>query len=153
MNRSLCYVAAPFGAPTTELRRLNTERAEFVGRLAMLEGLAPVVVHSGIMHGVYGDDTNEEERAAGMEATERILILIARDPTSVIWFLRRDDGTLSPGCIAELATWRKVRPSNGRDPGLTWEGYQPHAEAHGLDPRWHWLDVEHRAATAALGGV
>ena len=125
MNRPPVYIAAPYGAPTGELMRLNTQRAELLGRLAMLEGLTPVVVHSGILAGIFGDDTKPEQRADGLEATLVILHLVASREDGRFWLLTRDDGVISDGAASEWSQWG-VHRGESHDPDLAknWDGYR-----------------------------
>lgn len=97
----LCYVAAPFGAPTRELQAWNTWRAVALADLAGRRGFLPVVVHPLILEGLWGDDNDPDVRAAGLRATLAIASAVVEDG-GVVWALTHDDGTLSPGVAGEV---------------------------------------------------
>ena len=74
--RPLAYVASPFAAPTPALIAWNIARAGLLGRLAVAEGFAPVVVHHSI-GALFGVETLAT-RALGLECDAAIVDLIAR---------------------------------------------------------------------------
>jgi len=101
MTRPLLYVAATYGDPSPIIRRWHTERAALLGRLAQACGYAPIVVHTSIEAGVYGDDGDADQRAAGMASTLAICDAVARSQSSAVWALLRDDDTASEGTTNE----------------------------------------------------
>ena len=97
------YVAGPYAGDEQH----NTEQACRLGRLAVLQGFAPIVPHSSILMGAYGDDRVEGERLKGMEATLQILRMVAATGGE-LWIFG-----MSPGTKAELVEWRKVAGDEG----------------------------------------
>ena len=104
-----CYVAAPFGAPTRFEQEANTCRAEYVGEIMRDRGFRPVVVHTAILAGAFGDDNDPAARARGLAATVEIMRdVLARGGVLVV--LLRDDCTMSAGVLAEVTEARRVVP-------------------------------------------
>ena len=68
----LCYAAAPYSDPSATIRRWHVARAVLLARLAMACGYAPFESHTSILAGVYGDDSDPEQRKRGMEASAAI---------------------------------------------------------------------------------
>ncbi len=141
MTRVPCYISAPYGDPDPNVIEYNIQRAEFIGRLAVLEGRAPLVVPS-TLHGVDGGDDDPAARRRGMACDLVILGVLALSPSSELWTLTNGAGFTS-GMEEELACWvgkvgdgvrRRVR-------GGTWEDWRPLAERHGLTAEWERLRV------------
>jgi len=111
--KQIVYIAGPYRACDKRTEKQNTEFAELVGRMAQSRGLAPVVPHSSIYRGVYGDDSNPIERTQGSDSTLAILELVARDPTSELWVIGDDDGQgsldISHGTQLEVDRWTELR--------------------------------------------
>lgn len=104
-----CYVAAPFGAPTRFEQEVNTRRAEYVGEIMAARGFRPVVVHTAILAGAFGDDNDPEARARGLAATVDIMRgVLARGGIVVV--LLKDDCTMSAGVQAEVTEARRMEP-------------------------------------------
>ena len=139
MTRPALYVAAPFGDPSPTIRAWHTARAALLCRLATLSGFAPICPHPTIAAGGYGDDSDPAQRAAGMEATLALALLVAR-ARGTLWALSRDDGTLSAGTDAELDAWP---PSLDPPRAYTWTEWaiKVAAKAPALLPEWDALAV------------
>lgn len=103
-----CYVAAPYSDAYPTIRAWHVSRAVLLARLAMACGYAPVEVHTSIAAGVYGDDSDPEQRARGMAATAAICRGVLATPGAVLWALTNDDGSMSPGVEAEVAIGHSV---------------------------------------------
>ena len=110
------YVAAPYGAPSQEVRAWHVARAELLGELAAACGLAPVVVHRRIHDHEWGPDEEPASRAAGMAVTLAICLETAQ--RGMLWVLECDDGTLSAGTQSEVdaatQTVGRVHPDQPR---------------------------------------
>ena len=135
-----CYVAAPFSDASLTIRAWHVSRAVLLARLAMACGYAPVEVHTSIAAGVYGDDSDPEQRARGMAATAAICRGVLATPGAVLWALLRDDGTASTGTAGE----RDLARATGREwQTATWSAWQMLAErvASHLLPEWDRLAV------------
>lgn len=130
--RPLVYVAAPYGASSPQVRERNRRRACALARLAVQEGLAPVVVHPGIELGAYGDDDVPEDRQRGLEVACRLVQAVA-EAGGYLWLLEADDHRLSLGCGAELLAWEDAT----RDRALVvtrapWRAWRARFRAAGL---------------------
>lgn len=112
--RSIVYVAGPFRSYKNISEEENRIRAEKVGKLCQKLGSAPIVPHSSIFNGVYGDEAIEEEREAGIETTLEITEFIAKDKDSEIWVIankrfRSGSVKLSEGTAQEVALWTSIK--------------------------------------------
>ena len=110
--KQIVYIAGPYSPSNGMTMKRNTEFAERVGQLAQRKGLAPIVPHSSIYRGVYGNDLNDHERNAGIASTMSILELVARDPKSELWVIGdKIDGeiVLSTGTQMEVDRWEELR--------------------------------------------
>jgi hypothetical protein len=125
MKRPIVYIAAPFAAD--ELRQVaeNTHRAEALCLLAVRMGYAPICVHSGALRGAYGRDTDTADRRTALEVDVALL-----EVCDEVWALTRDDGSLSPGMVVELAHWTRLerRPPTR----ATWSGWSGEFERYGV---------------------
>ena len=81
----LCYAAAPYSDPSATIRRWHVARALLLARLAMACGYAPFESHTSILAGVYGDDSDPEQRKRGMEASAAICRSAMRQASSLAW--------------------------------------------------------------------
>ena len=140
MTRPLCYIAAPFGDPSPTIRARHVARARLLARLAFACGYAPVEPHSSIHAGVYGDDADPAQRAAGMDATQAVCRALLASPDAELWALLRDDWTMSDGTRGEVDIARKH--GNEWDES-TWAEWRTRvvAEAPHLLPEWDRLAV------------
>lgn len=102
MAPSLCYIAGPYNDTSETIRAWHVDRARLLARLALACGYAPIEPHSSIAAGVYGDDSDPEQRARGMAATAAICRGVLATPGAVLWALLRNDGELSEGVAAEM---------------------------------------------------
>ena len=59
--KNIVYIAGPFRSYKNISEEENANRAESVGALCQKLGNAPIVPHSSILRGVYGDESIEEE--------------------------------------------------------------------------------------------
>jgi len=94
------YIAAPYTADTAEELAWNVARAALLGRVALSEGLCPIVVHPSIAAGVYGDDADPAERQAGINCSLQLLDLV-KGAGGWLWVLAGE----SSGVRAEVARW------------------------------------------------
>ena len=135
----LCYIACPYSDPSPTIRARHVDRAVLLARLAMACGLAPVEVHTSIAAGVYGDDSDPEQRARGMAATAAICRGVLATPGAVLWALLRDDGTASDGTRAECVLAADVADYTAH----TWAEWaiKVAAKAYDLLPEWDRLAV------------
>lgn len=110
--KSIVYIAGPYSPSNGLTMKANTHFAEQVGRFAQRKGLAPIVPHSSILAGVYGDDLDDHERNEGVASTMALLELVARDPKSELWVIADNvDGelVLSTGTQMEVDKWEELR--------------------------------------------
>lgn len=137
-DRTPVYVAAPYHDPNPRIVAWNVARACLLGRLAARCGYVPTVVHAEIHGGVYGDDNDPAQRAAG-----RALTLAKLDGVLAaggrVWALLRDDGEMSEGTRAEV---NEARDTGSAWTGSTWAEWRTEASAHpDLLPAWDALAV------------
>ncbi len=95
------YVAAPYGAPTAEERAENVARAGALCRLLVYLGAYPVCLHAAIEAGHYGDDSDAEQRTAGLHVARSIARSIV-DSGGLLIALERNSGGVSPGMRSEI---------------------------------------------------
>jgi hypothetical protein len=106
VTRSPVYIAAPYGDPDPLKVARNVERAVWLGRLAVAEGLVPIVPHV-LVPALTGpeDPARPEVRALALELGLDLLDTVARAGGD-LWVLSRDDWSLSAGVEAELDRFR-----------------------------------------------
>jgi len=126
------YIAGPFGDPDPIRVAFNVQRAMFLGRLAALEGKAPLVVHPMIHGGIYGDDNDPAARSHGTACSMALLRTIMLTSHGRLWVLHDDDGNLSPGTKAEVAAWLRYRKGDRALRRGTWETWGHLARRHSL---------------------
>lgn len=129
-KRRIVYIAAPFGASTKDEMRRNVARAVALGRLAVRQGLVPIVPHAIGALGVYGaaDESEEGVREAAIECG---VALAASCPQ--MWLLKRGDGSISSGCQLERAA------AAGAGASIligSWESWKEDFHAGGLIDLW-----------------
>ena len=110
--KHVVYIAGPYSPSNGLSMKSNTYFAEQVGRFAQKKGMAPIVPHSSILAGVYGDDLDDHERNEGVASTMSILELVARDPKSELWVIADNiDGelVLSTGTQMEVDRWEELK--------------------------------------------
>lgn len=111
--KQLVYIAGPYSPSNGMTMQENTVFAEKLGKLAQNRGLAPIVPHSSILRGVYGNDLDDHERNAGIASTMAILELVARDPKSELWVIAdtgpEGQNVLSTGTQMEVDRWTELR--------------------------------------------
>lgn len=136
MTRIPCYISAPYGDDDPNVIEHNIQRAEFIGRLAVLEGRAPIVVHSSI-DGVQGGD-DPSARRRGMACDLAILGVLALSPSAELWELLADDAGRTDGMKEEHACWvAKVGAGvKVRTRGGTWEDWRQLAQRHDMVTGW-----------------
>jgi hypothetical protein len=96
------YVAAPYGAPTAEERAENVARAGALCRVLVHLGAYPVCLHAAIEAGHYGDDSDAEQRTAGLHVARSIARSIVDSGGLLIALERDGKGGVSPGTRAEI---------------------------------------------------
>jgi hypothetical protein len=106
--KTLVYIAGPFSGNHDK----NTENAILVGKLATQLGYAPVVPHTTILSGAYGNDDIKEERDNGIEITLSILATVCNSENSELWIISSTSGELSKGTKLELELWKKLKDFN-----------------------------------------
>lgn len=150
MNRSPVYIAAPYGAPTAELRTLNTQRAVLLAKVAHRLGLLPICQHPLIDAGVFGDDGTPRQREAGIQASLAAMGMVLRHTGGRLWVLEAAHMKLSPGTKREVDAWRKLggKPIARNGPWSAWENI---AYAHALRGEWSRLGDEYLRAEIEAG--
>ena len=109
--KTLVYIAGPFGPGNGMTMEENTFFAERVGKYAQELGYAPVVPHSSILRGVYGDDTKPEERVEGTLSTLSLMMAVMESPRSELWVITDELGGMSEGTKEEYDIWYSNRGS------------------------------------------
>ena len=104
--KKLVYIAGPFGPANGMTMEENTFFAERVGKYAQELGYAPVVPHSSILRGVYGDDTDSEERVEGTLSTLALMCAVMDSEDSELWVITDELGEMSEGTLEEFDIWR-----------------------------------------------
>ncbi len=107
----MIYIAAPFAADPD----LWTARVSVLSRWLTSLGLHPVSVHAAIQAGAYGDDADPASRARGIQAACALVRLISQSPNGSMVIITQNDGTLSPGCRAEMGTFAEGKIALVRD--------------------------------------
>jgi hypothetical protein len=135
MTRQPLYLAAPYSDASSMIRQWHTARAALLCRLATLSGYSAVCVHPTIAAGGYGDDSDPEQRAAGLEATLDLCRGVMTLPNAAVWALLRDDSTPSEGTAGEM------RAAVDAGAGLlldTWKAWRLRVRVHAphLLPEW-----------------
>ena len=110
--KTLVYIAGPFGPSNGMTMEENTFFAERVGKYAQELGYAPVVPHSSILRGVYGDDTVPQERVEGTLSTLALMMAIMESPNSELWVITDELGEMSKGTLEEFDIWRFNNPDS-----------------------------------------
>lgn len=139
------YIAAPFGASDAMGIAWNIARAGLLARLAVLDGLAPILVHPSIPM-IYGEDT-DANRAIGLERNAALVSLVGRTTMGRLWILENDPGStrpgvqafgdLSPGVRDELVAWARARGNSTSGVSrATWSGWETRARLRGLGAPW-----------------
>ena len=106
------YIAGPF-APWGGLSSVeNVRRAELVANQYRALGHEVVCVHSGILAGEYGDDTNPAERRIGQERTLAECVDVA-ERGGILAVIQLPSSHYSDGTISEIRKFVGVRPSPG----------------------------------------
>lgn len=143
MTRPACYVAAPYGDPDPLIRSWNVGRACALARLAVAEGLAPIVVHPGIAP-IYGPNGDQDPgtRALGLEVDVALVELVARTVLGRLYVLETDAGELTSGTRREVRAWTAIR-GRARGPARRgpWAAYRQAFRAAGLDGLWVALEA------------
>lgn len=109
--KKLVYIAGPFSGNHEK----NTENAILVGKLAAQLGYAPVVPHTTILSGAYGNDDIKEERDNGIEITLSILASVCNTNNSELWIISSENGGLSKGTQLEFDLWIKLKTLSNRN--------------------------------------
>lgn len=104
------YICAPFASGTLDGIRGNVARAEVLADYALWRGYAPTVPHVAGLAEVEaaGGVETPEVRAAAMMRCLADLTAVAVEG-GVLWVLRRENGTLSDGCLREWARAESLR--------------------------------------------
>ena len=110
--KTLVYIAGPFGPSNGMTMEENTFFAERVGKYAQELGYAPVVPHSSILRGVYGDDRAPAERVEGTLSTLALMMAIMDSPNSELWVITDELGEMSEGTLEEYDIWRLNNPDS-----------------------------------------
>jgi hypothetical protein len=138
-TRRPIYISAPYGAPTASERAWNTARAALLARLVVLEGKgAPILVHTDIEAGVYGDDGTPADRAIGLDCDLSMLRAVSLHGAGSVYELLTDEGERTSGMRAERVFWVQVAGAV-RTTSRTWADWGPRFEAVGLGERWEAL--------------
>lgn len=110
--KPLVYIAGPFSPNNGITMEENTFFAERVGKYAQELGYAPVVPHSSILRGVYGDDGDPSERVEGTLSTLALMMAIMESPNSELWVITDELGEMSEGTKEEYEIWQLNNPDS-----------------------------------------
>ena len=116
---SIAYIAAPLSAPTHEERLHNLTQARQLRDRIQALGCACYLPHDGIaaQYGYPERDETPSERKAALDECFRVLAALMR-AGATMHVLLRPDGSMSPGCAAEVEQVREYWP---RAQITTWE--------------------------------
>ena len=114
------YIAGPFASDPQR----NTDKAVKLGRIAKECGLAPLIPHTTILSGAYGDDGVLQERESGMLVTLSLLAMVADKSSGQLWIIENKDGTLSSGTQLEYDLWLSIRQMLHYPPNVTVRTYR-----------------------------
>lgn len=120
--RAACFVCAPYAAATPEHVSLNVMRAAIIGRLAVAQGLTPIVPHT-MGRLVFGPDEDAGVRELALECMADLAGLVAKNIRGQLWMLLDDAGERTPGMVREARAWADA---SGRRPvsrSGTWADY------------------------------
>ena len=108
---SIAYIAAPLSAPTHEERLHNLTRARQLRDRIQALGCACYLPHDGIAakYGYPERDETPSERGEALAECFRVLAELM-GAGAELHVLLRPDGTLSPGCAAEVEQVREHWP-------------------------------------------
>jgi len=108
--KPLVYIAGPFSPNNGKTMQENTFFAERVGKYAQELGYAPVVPHSSILRGVYGDDGDPSERVEGTLSTLALMCAVLDSKDSELWVITDELDEMSEGTFEEFNIWRSNSP-------------------------------------------
>ena len=108
--KPLVYIAGPFSPNNGKTMQENTFFAERLGKYAQELGYAPVVPHSSILRGVYGDDGDNQERVEGTLSTLALMCAVLDSKDSELWVITDELGEMSEGTLEEFNIWRFNNP-------------------------------------------
>ena len=108
--KPLVYIAGPFSPSNGKTMQENTFFAERLGKYAQELGYAPVVPHSSILRGVYGDDGDNQERVEGTLSTLALMCAVMDSKDSELWVITDELGEMSEGTLEEYNIWRFNNP-------------------------------------------
>ena len=109
--KPLVYIAGPFSPNNGKTMQENTFFAERVGKYAQELGYAPVVPHSSILRGVYGDDGDKQERVEGTLSTLALMCAVMDSEDSELWVITDELDEMSEGTFEEFNIWRSNAPA------------------------------------------
>ena len=108
--KPLVYIAGPFSPSNGKTMQENTFFAERLGKYAQELGYAPVVPHSSILRGVYGDDGDPSERVEGTLSTLALMCAVLDSKDSELWVITDELGEMSEGTLEEFNIWQSNNP-------------------------------------------
>lgn len=108
------YIIGPYGQNALFKRseQQNTKVAEYLAQKAFAQGYTPIVPHSMIHAGIFGDDSNPAERSKGERATLAIMSSFMKQKNVELWVIADyyySAWFYSPGTKKELSLWCKKR--------------------------------------------
>ena len=108
------YIIGPYGQ-NLELNRSekqNTLVAEHLAKKAFSEGYVPIVPHPMIFSGIFGNDSNPEDRKKGERATLAIMSAFMKLQNCELWVIGDyiyNSWIFSSGTKKELDLWKRKR--------------------------------------------
>ena len=118
--KPIVYIAGPFASDPQG----NTDKAIKLGKIAKDYDLAPLIPHTTILSGAYGDDDVPHERESGMIVTLSLLVMVAEKIDGKLWIIQNKDGTLSKGTQLEYDLWCDIRKMLHHPPNVTIRTYR-----------------------------
>lgn len=108
------YIIGPYGANEAlgRTEKQNTLVAEYLAAKAYDQGYVPFVPHSMIYSGIFGDDSNPEDRAKGERATLALMSAFMKQPNCELWVIGDyiyNSWLFSSGTSKELKLWKKKK--------------------------------------------
>ena len=108
------YIIGPYGAneALNRTEKNNTLVAQHLAKKAYLEGYVPFVPHSMIYAGIFGNDSDCQDRAKGERATLALMSSFMKLPNVELWVIGDyiyNSWIFSSGTQKELNLWKRKK--------------------------------------------
>lgn len=137
-SRSPVYIATPVDDLDPGIVFHNVKRAAALARLALVEGLHPIV-NGPVGWLAYQPRPALEARDMLVGWGCGLVRLVAKHTGGRIWILTYDNGLRSDGTRYELGEWYAARPNGTVERDGTWASYEQAFHVAGLHGLWQSL--------------